>query len=158
MTDATVKLNHNDFGKLAWETLSKDLSLRFQAHGQSMIPTIQDGDIITIIPLGKRKLKIGDIVLHRISRTGNLATHRIIRITSLRSSKAIHTRGDAFGCTTDFVSVKDILGLATNIEHNGLIRSIDNAGERIKGRLLILSQNLRIFNKALSKHSHRLST
>jgi signal peptidase I len=70
------------FSQLVRSLLQDGISVRFQAHGRSMFPAIQHGDMIQVDPL-TASLEIGDVVLadtesgwnaHRITKTdsGNI--------------------------------------------------------------------------------------
>jgi hypothetical protein len=77
------------FHLLTSELIAGGYGLRFQAVGRSMLPTIQDGDIVHVRPVAGDMLKIGDIVL---LRTGEqFKAHRIIR----KRGQFYITRGDA---------------------------------------------------------------
>ena len=76
------------FGALADALLASRLGFRFQAHGRSMFPLIQDGEILHVQPVSSR-LKVGDIVLFR--EGANFKAHRIIR----KQKDRFITRGDA---------------------------------------------------------------
>lgn len=77
------------FHLLTSELIAGGYGLRFQALGRSMLPTIQDGDIVHVRPVAGDMLKIGDIVL---LRTGEqFKAHRIIR----KRGQFYITRGDA---------------------------------------------------------------
>jgi hypothetical protein len=77
------------FHLLTSELIAGGYGLRFQAVGRSMLPTIQDGDIVHVRPVAGDMLKIGDIVL---LRTGEqFKAHRIIR----KRGHCYITRGDA---------------------------------------------------------------
>ncbi len=107
-----------------------------------MQPTIHDGDVITLVSLDERRLKLGDVVLHR-NQGGGLAAHRIIRISRRGLGQTLHTRGDASGGTSDLVEEEDILGRATLIEHEGEKSCTDSLVDRLKGTLWAGRQTLR---------------
>jgi signal peptidase I len=77
------------FHLLTSELIAGGYGLRFQAVGRSMLPTIQDGEIVHVKPVATDMLKVGDIVL---LRTGEqFKAHRIIR----KRGQCFITRGDA---------------------------------------------------------------
>jgi phage repressor protein C with HTH and peptisase S24 domain len=61
---------------------------RFTASGDSMHPTIRDGESVIVEPCDPASLRAGEVVLTRAPR--GLTAHRIVRITP----DAITTRGD----------------------------------------------------------------
>lgn len=82
------------FHLLTSELIAGGFGLRFQAMGRSMLPTIQDGEIVHVKPVAGNMLRTGDIVL---LRTGaEFKAHRIIR----KRGECFITRGDA-GIDTD---------------------------------------------------------
>lgn len=82
------------FHLLTSELIAGGLGLRFQAMGRSMLPTIQNGEIVHVKPVAADTLRIGDIVLLR--RGEDFKAHRIIR----KRGPLFITRGDA-GVDTD---------------------------------------------------------
>jgi signal peptidase I len=120
------------------EILKQGHSIRFRAPGDSMYPTIRNGDVITVTPLGASSVTNGDIILYQ-HRSG-VAAHRVMRIikrseensrSALKdpqdrsSSETLHffLRGDAALVFDDPVSADHILGKVTLVEREG--RRID---------------------------------
>jgi len=66
------------FADLATELLERGHSVRFQAPGRSMHPTIKEGETITVEPTAPSEVKKGDIILYR-GESGVIA-HRVVRI------------------------------------------------------------------------------
>jgi signal peptidase I len=58
--------------------------------GSSMNPTLKAGDGITVIPYGKRKISIGDVVVFPHPERNDNVVHRFVKV----DSKGIRTRGD----------------------------------------------------------------
>ncbi|MCU1272563.1 MAG: hypothetical protein JWN74_3857 [Acidobacteriaceae bacterium] len=83
------RLENSTFQLLAGDLIAGGYGLRFQAKGRSMVPTIQDGEIVHIKPIASDMLRIGDIVLLR--RGEDFKAHRIIR----KRGPLFITRGDA---------------------------------------------------------------
>jgi signal peptidase I len=97
---------------LAFHLLSSNLisggyGLRFQAVGRSMLPTIQDGEIVHVKPVATDMLRIGDIVLLRTHE--QFRAHRIIR----KRGQCFITRGDAGVDTDGEIRCDQILGRVT---------------------------------------------
>ena len=92
------------FHLLTSELIAGGYGLRFQAVGRSMLPTIQDGEIVHVKPVAGHMLRIGDIVL---LRSGNeFKAHRIIR----KRGQCFITRGDAGVDTDGEIRCDQILG------------------------------------------------
>ena len=95
------------FHLLTGELFAGGCGLRFQAVGRSMLPTIQDGEIVHVKPVATDMLRIGDIVLLRAGE--QFKAHRIIR----KRGQCFITRGDA-GIESDGEIRRDqILGRVT---------------------------------------------
>jgi hypothetical protein len=116
------------------ELLRKGHHVKFRAPGDSMYPTICDGDVVTVIPIEGESITIGDIILYR-HRSGVVA-HRVIRIekrsshysprstptpqSSVLSPQHLYLlRGDAALVFDDPVSADQILGKVTHVERKG---------------------------------------
>jgi hypothetical protein len=88
--------------------LERGLSVRFEARGCSMSPTIRDGEIVEVGPVILAELRVDDIVLAK-SDSG----FRIHRIVMLDPGKDIFiTRGDCGQENDPPLSGAQILGLA----------------------------------------------
>ena len=72
------------FPDIASELLERGHSVRFQAPGRSMYPTIKEGETITVEPVEPPAVRTGDIVLYR-TEAGVIA-HRVVRIEQRDSS------------------------------------------------------------------------
>jgi hypothetical protein len=137
--------NTDLFSEMIEETLNRDHSIRFRAPGDSMYPTICDGDVVTVMPIKTASITIGDIILYR-HRSG-VTAHRVIRILkrseknsrsalqgpqdrSLSETLEFVFRGDAAINDDTPVSSEQILGKVVSTERNG--RRIDLYGYRIK--------------------------
>jgi signal peptidase I len=135
------------FSELLEETLNRGHSIRFRAPGDSMYPTIRDGDVITVTPLGASSVTIGDIILYQ--HKAGVTVHRVMRIlkrneeasrSALKGSQdrsfseTLHffLRGDAAVVFDDPVSADQILGKVTLVEREG--RRIDPYSFRAKIR------------------------
>jgi len=118
--------------------LAEGHAVRFSAPGDSMYPTICDGDIITVAPVKTAPVTTGDIILYR--HKSGVAAHRVVRIAkngrfhsgqvSIRSQAPDHgpqpcylLRGDAAVVFDDPVLAAQVLGRVTLVERQG--RRID---------------------------------
>ena len=126
------------FPELISRLLAEGHFVRFSAPGDSMYPTICDGDIITVAPVKTAPVTAGDIILYR--HKSGVAAHRVVRIAkngrfhsghvspesqttdqSLQSCYIL--RGDAAVVFDDPVSAAQVLGKVTLVERQG--RHID---------------------------------
>jgi hypothetical protein len=94
----------NTFEATLRELLASAQHARFRAAGDSMYPTIRDGDAVEIAPCEAASLRPGNIILATTKR--GLTLHRIVRI----SSAGIVIRGDNALFSDAPVAPEDILG------------------------------------------------
>jgi uncharacterized repeat protein (TIGR01451 family) len=92
------------FGELADGLLASGLGFRFQARGRSMLPLIDDGEILHVQQAKLTKLSVGDIVLFR--QGTEFKAHRIIR----KKNDQFITRGDAGGEADGAIAGGQIVG------------------------------------------------
>ncbi len=118
-----VNLETPDFLEQARQLLSRSIPVEMRMSGSSMRPSIEDGDIITILPITDTPLKPGDVVLYQ-SRYDTAVIHRVVRVERATSSeRTIVTRGDASLQNDMPVPQHRVLGL---------VKRVERAGERIK--------------------------
>lgn len=151
MKPKTLKIDAQSFYTLAKQNLTNGHSIQFQAHGNSMYPTIKNGNIITVAPIFKKHLKPGNIILHRAGKLDQLVAHRIISITNTENHKIINTCGDTIGCFPEAISETDILGVVTHVEHNGRKIPINSIQNLIKSKLWVTGNKLKIKAKRIKK-------
>lgn len=126
------------FPNLISDLLSDGHSVKFRAPGDSMYPTICDGDVITVGPIETDTITNGDIILYR--HASGVAAHRVLRIIaqskdclqsthrdtptcSSRKTLRFILRGDAAIVFDDPVRADQIMGKVTLVERQG--RRID---------------------------------
>ena len=137
--------NTDLFSDMIEETLNRDHSIRFRAPGDSMYPTIHDGDVVTVMPVETASIVIGDIVLyhHKCGVTAHRVKYILKRSEkdsrsalqgpqdrSIRETLEFLFRGDAAIQYDDPIRADQILGKVVSIERNG--RRFDPYGLRIK--------------------------
>jgi len=101
---------------LAAEVLKTRGSIRLQAQGTSMLPTIWPGDVLAIESARCDAPKIGDIVL--VVRTGRFFVHRLIGKRDLPIGSQAITRGDAMPQNDPPAAMPEVLGRVSVI-HRG---------------------------------------
>ena len=119
MTQTHIKLSPGEFTRLAAGVIEGGDALRFRAHGSSMTPAIQDGDLLTVEPLSADRLRIGDIALYRTA-LDTLIAHRVC-LRFPRSSHPLRAAGDADPKCLERVADTDILGRAIQLERDGKV-------------------------------------
>ena len=127
------------FEELSSELLASGYGFRFQARGRSMLPAIEDGEILHVQPLREERLKIGDIILFRLNE--KFAAHRIIR----RQRGLYLTRGDA-GIDVDVIRRDQVLGLvvAKQCNQSGRVVRLNGPGTRFIFHLREVRRRVRL--------------
>lgn len=98
--------------------------VRFRAPGWSMHPTIRNGEIITVAPLGRSPVRIGDVVLYR--RREAAIAHRVVRVRSCAGQPStLVLRGDAADSCDPPVRIGQVLGRVVAVERRGRARRLD---------------------------------
>ncbi len=113
--------NTDSFYLVLKKTLDRGNSIRFRAPGDSMYPTISDGDLITVQPVKPSDVIVGDIILYR--HKSGVVAHRVVNIqesqSSVPSPQYLFTfRGDAAPVLDNPVGAGQILGKVVFIERN----------------------------------------
>jgi signal peptidase I len=98
------------------ELLGEGFCINFHTPGQSMYPTIRDGEKVSVEPVLERDIKRGDILLYKCH--GRLIAHRVIRIHS-REEKSLVLRGDALNEPDAPVKFNQVLGRVVAVERGG---------------------------------------
>jgi hypothetical protein len=84
------------------QALRNNRSATFIARGNSMTPIIKNGQKITLIPVGKRRLKINDVVLAKVK--GRYYVHKITAIEKGRYQIS-NNRGHINGWAAEVLGV-----------------------------------------------------
>ena len=112
-----MKCNSPEFVELSNEILTRGNRLRFRAHGKSMHPFINDGDIIEIEPVDTKEIRRGDVIFYR--KSGRAFLHRMRKKIYRDDKQVFIAKGDSIlGCGEE-VRMEDILGKAVALERNG---------------------------------------
>lgn len=104
----------DDMGRLIAPLLKDGLSCRLVCGGNSMAPLIQSGDTLTLAPLGKRHITVGDVLAYRHPRSSHLVIHRVVE---LRNHHAV-MKGDHAREPDACIQRKDVLGILETVTRN----------------------------------------
>ena len=102
-------------GGLSRAVLERGAAFRFRAMGGSMHPMIQNGDVLTVAPLGCGTLSLGDVVEFRHPGHGGLRVHRVVG----RRNGAYLVQGDGLTEPDGWIPRENILGRVTEITRRG---------------------------------------
>ena len=114
-------LSPDNFEQVCAGLLREGHLVKFRAPGDSMYPTICDGDLITVEPIKPSDVVVGDIILYR--HKSGVVAHRVVDIEAHQSSvlspqHCFTLRGDA-AINNDFpVCADQILGKVVSLERN----------------------------------------
>jgi hypothetical protein len=108
------------FLDVSTELLLSGYGIRFRPGGQSMTPTIRDGEAVTVEPVKAADVRRGEIILYRTER--GLIAHRVVSIREAGAAtgkRTFYLRGDASdGCDAP-VSEEQIMGKIVAVERHG---------------------------------------
>lgn len=96
--------------------------------GNSMLPTIKDGDAFTVAAVGAASLEPGDILM--VQRGENCITHRVVSVSRSGSACQLFLKGDSNFRRDPVVDFSQVIGKVVAIES----RRIDTPSERRKSR------------------------
>lgn len=117
------------FTSAAADLLKAGYDLRFRATGRSMLPTIADGEVITVEQIAAGDVGVGDIVLY--ATQGSVIAHRVQRIERDRGRVVfLRLRGDASEGCDEPVLPSQVLGRVVTVEREG--RKIELTGLQAK--------------------------
>jgi signal peptidase len=115
---------------LAVGILEQGGSLRFVAHGGSMVPFIQSGDTLTIVAVNGPDLQVGDVALYR-KDSGGVVAHRVVAIEGQVPGLSLIMRGDAISGPGEVICREQILGRVQGVQRNGKTWKLDQGRHRV---------------------------
>jgi signal peptidase I len=133
--------------ELAAETARKFGKIRIQVTGDSMLPAVWPGDVLTVVRQPLARFRPGDIVLAARRRPGSpphaleFVAHRVVRKDVRKQVPHLITRGDSLAHPDAPWEEHEILGRVAAVTRNG--RRIDPAltpGRRIAAWVLRRSE------------------
>jgi len=128
--------------ELARLDLSKKRPFRLQVSGNSMSPSICDGDYVTVEPITSQKIRAGDIIL--LASISNTAlVHRVAKIEERNGVSVVITRGDAAHCQDVPIPFSHVLGRVSLIEKKDKLVNLNNPLNRLLSRLHSFFNRLR---------------
>jgi signal peptidase I len=92
---------------------------RMRVAGGSMHPTLRDGDVVLIEPLGR--CQRGDVVVAKLD--GRIVMHRVVSVDADR----VQLRGDNRVECDPPIALADVIGRVTRVERDGREASVPRA-------------------------------
>ena len=105
------------FAALVEHVIGTGLSIRFRACGDSMYPTILNGDVITVAPVAAHEVAPGDILLYRDGH--RVLAHRLIGISTDGDESRFRLRGDSNIMCDEPIAAAQIVGRVEAVERDG---------------------------------------
>ena len=118
------------FNEITAELLRRGNRVRFRAAGASMQPTIEDGELITVAPVGPGSVKRGDILLYRSEQ--GVHAHRVVgRVKGTVTidggdSPPYLLRGDASVSCDPPVQLEQVIGRVVAVQRGGRNLALDS--------------------------------
>jgi hypothetical protein len=130
------------FSAIVDDLLDAGLSVRFRASGNSMSPTIRDGEYLVVAPLASARADIGDIVYCQMRR-GPIA-HRVCDIDAPPGApRRFRLYGDASLDGDLPVAAHQLRGRVLGVERDGALVSLKIAGGVLGRTVFMLTLRLR---------------
>jgi hypothetical protein len=95
--------------------ITQGTSVRFRAHGASMLPFIRDGDVVTLVPVQDCPVRLGDVVAIHHPVGNNLILHRVVR----KMPGGYLIQGDNAAVADGIFPDRTILALVERVERDG---------------------------------------
>lgn len=137
-----LDISHKDFLSLAKAVLKKSDAIWFRAVGQSMCPSIKEGDLLLVEKVASNNLKRGDIILFE-DNCNKALIHRIIRLKKENYTKLFVTKGDAAKFCDLPIDETQVLGRVAKIDRKGYKIDTTSFLNRFSGLFLSILCRLR---------------
>lgn len=137
-----IDLKTDDLFGLSNDIFAKGSHITFKAHGHSMYPSIQDGDVLDIEAVGASDLEVGEVAFFR-SSDGRPTVHRIISRRMFDGRVTLIMRGDAAAVEDAPVREEEVLGRVTKIQRGEKTIILDNNHEwtaSLRIRLMLITR------------------
>jgi len=126
------------FAELSADLLHHGHSVRFRAKGESMHPTIREGEAITVEPVKPSDVRFADIILYRAEKA--VIAHRVVGRRNINGTvRTFLVRGDAVKDHDKPVADDQVLGKVVSVERGGRTIVMDRRTAKIwhLGRLFV---------------------
>jgi signal peptidase I len=133
------------FQALSAGLLADGYAIRFRVRGLSMLPLIADGEAIIVEPILTQSIRRGDILLYSSVRGGVIA-HRVVRVERAGLGRPVRLtlRGDASISADEPIAATEVLGRVRAVERDGRIMKIHGRRARLRWRISLCAEQLRI--------------
>jgi ATP-binding cassette subfamily B protein len=115
---------NNQLQDLAESLLDENHTVSFRMQGNSMYPTLQDGDLGRVEKCSPDELKIGDIVVFKAH--DKLVAHRLVDIFHQNDVRMYRTKGDKNYQKDAPFTGEDLFGRITSFERKNRFKKLDS--------------------------------
>ena len=129
--------NDRAFLEISLTLLQQGCRVRFRPGGQSMHPTIKNGEAVLVEPIKPEQVNVGDIILYLFHR--GVIAHRVLRIERRAENQFLITRGDASRTNDAPVPAVDVLGRVVAVERGGRSIALTGRPARLRRALRLLA-------------------
>jgi signal peptidase len=136
-----VSLKHAELSDISSEVLGRGGLFRFKAHGSSMYPFIQDGDVLTVQHVEIDALNSGDVAFYR-SAGDRVVAHRVVGKNVINGQLIVTMRGDSVLDTNEHIAADHVLGKVVSIQRGQKIMQLDDTFWKLASHLWITSYPL----------------
>lgn len=92
------------------ELLKQGHVVRFRPHGNSMVPLVKSGQLVTVEPASLHEVRVGSVVLCKVN--GRVILHKVTAIGSDKRLQISNNHGHVNGwCVPD-----NVFGVLTRVE------------------------------------------
>jgi Peptidase S24-like len=137
-------MRHSEvFIALIDDALTSGTMVRFRAEGDSMHPTIRDGEVVTVVAVSADEVVRGDILLCR--HGPRVLAHRVVRIATNGAERLFQLKGDAkIECDAP-VAALGIVGAVVSVRRNGRLIPVRGRAARIRRTVRAAASRARRF-------------
>lgn len=109
-----MRVDGRSFESLVEQLLGEGRSVTLRAFGESMMPSVPSGSVLTVVPATPRRIRRGDVVLFQNHR-GSVHAHRFVRGVRREGLDWIETWGDGRAAPDAPVPACRLLGKVTRV-------------------------------------------
>src|SRR6266851_5936415 len=131
------------FGAVIEEALANGTVVRFRAEGNSMYPTIRDGEPITVAAVPAEQVVRGDVLLCRHGH--RLLAHRVVGVTTHGTERFFELRGDAKVSCDSPVAAGAVVGRVVGVRRNGRVIPLSGCGARLRHKARAAASGAKAF-------------
>jgi signal peptidase I len=107
-------------------------SISFRADGQSMYPSIRDGESIIVEAVDTDRIVRGDILLCR--HGGRVLAHRVVDLSGFGPERVVRLRGDAKGDCDAPIAASSVIGRVTSVRRGSRTSALAGRWARLRYR------------------------